>query len=137
MNPDPASKGASEPRAPKGATESEARDVAEAAREQSWEKPSFSRELFLGRLRMELIDPFPEESPESKRASDALLEKLAKFQAEKVDADKIDRDGEIAPEVIDGLRQLGAFGITIPKEYGSLGLTKMAYNRAIEMLAAL
>jgi alkylation response protein AidB-like acyl-CoA dehydrogenase len=136
MNPDPSHKGASEPRAPARATEADARDVAEAAREQTWEKPSFSKELFLGRLRMELIDPFPEESPESKRASDAFIERLATFLKEKVDADKIDREGEIAPEVIDGLRELGAFGITIPKEYGGLGLTKMAYNRAIEMVAA-
>lgn len=127
MNSDPSRKGASE---------TEARDVAEAAREQSWEKPSFCKELFLGRLRMELIDPFPEEPSDARRAGDAFIEKLAKFLKERVDADKIDREGEIAPDVIDGLRQLGAFGITIPKEYGGLGLSKMAYNRAIEMVAA-
>jgi len=33
------------------ATEKEARDVAEQARETEWEHPSFARELFLGRFR--------------------------------------------------------------------------------------
>ncbi len=37
----------------------EAREVAEAAREQHWVAPSFVRDLFLGRLRMPLIDPYP------------------------------------------------------------------------------
>ena len=44
------------------ATEQEARDVAESARESEWESPSFLRELFLGRFRLDLIDPFPRES---------------------------------------------------------------------------
>src|SRR5438093_1537067 len=42
----------------------EAREVAEAAREQQWAAPSFVRDLFLGRLRMALIDPYPERDPE-------------------------------------------------------------------------
>ena len=34
------------------ATEQEAREVAEAAREKEWQAPSFVRELFEGRLRL-------------------------------------------------------------------------------------
>ena len=45
-------------------TEREARAVAEAAREKEWTKDSFVRELFLGRLRMDLIDPIPSQDPE-------------------------------------------------------------------------
>ncbi len=120
----------------RGASEAEARDVAEAAREQSWEKPSFSKELFLGRLRMELIDPFPEEPADSRRECDAFVERLGRFLRERVDAEAIDREGEIAPEVIRGLAELGCFGITIPKEYGGLGMSKSSYNRIIGMVAA-
>ena len=39
------------------ATEKEARDVAESARESEWSGPSFVRELFLGRFRLDLIHP--------------------------------------------------------------------------------
>jgi alkylation response protein AidB-like acyl-CoA dehydrogenase len=118
------------------ASEAEARDVAEAARESEWQHASFCKELFLGRLRMDRIDPFPDEPADSKRECDAFVAKLAAFLRDHVDGDRIDREGEVPSEVIDGLKEIGAFGITIPKEYGGLGLTKSAYNRAIEMVAS-
>ena len=36
-------------------TEQEARKVAEAARETDWQLPSFGKELFLGRFRLDLL----------------------------------------------------------------------------------
>ena len=39
------------------ATEQEAREVAEAARETEWTSPSFLKELFGGNLRLDLIHP--------------------------------------------------------------------------------
>ena len=42
----------------------EAREVAEAAREQEWVAPSFVRDLFLGKFRPDLIHPYPEQDPE-------------------------------------------------------------------------
>ena len=44
-------------------SESEARAVAEASRETTWEAPSFVRELFLGRVALDLIHPHPEPDP--------------------------------------------------------------------------
>ena len=44
-------------------SEKEARQVAESAREQGWEKPSFGKELFLGHLRLDLIHPQPKLDP--------------------------------------------------------------------------
>ena len=49
----------------------------------------------------------------------------------RVDSDKIDRDGHIPEEVVQELRDMGAFGIKIPREYGGLGLSQMSYIRAI------
>ena len=40
-------------------SERESRKVAEAARQTEWNEPSFIRELFLGRFRLDLIHPFP------------------------------------------------------------------------------
>jgi hypothetical protein len=48
-----------EPVAPASVDERQARQVAEAAREADWRRPSFGKELFLGRLRLDLIDPLP------------------------------------------------------------------------------
>lgn len=44
-------------------SEKEARQVAEAARETAWDRPSFGKELFLGRFRLDLINPWPRSDP--------------------------------------------------------------------------
>ena len=114
----------------------EAREVAEAAREEQWAAPSFVRELFLGNLRMDLIHPYPEQDADEVARAKPFLDKLARFLREDVDSDKIDRDGEIPEKVIQGLRDLGAFGIKIPREYGGLGLSQLSYMKAIELVSS-
>src|ERR1051325_7016470 len=54
----------------------EAREVAEAAREQGWAAPSFVRDLFLGRLRLDLVHPYPEQDAEEVRRAQPFLERL-------------------------------------------------------------
>ncbi|OLC43360.1 MAG: acyl-CoA dehydrogenase [Gemmatimonadetes bacterium 13_1_40CM_4_65_7] len=115
----------------------EAREVAEAAREQEWAAPSFVRDLFLGKLRMDLIHPYPEQNPAEIARAKPFLDSLERFLRERVDSDRIDREGEIPEEVIDGLRQLGAFGIKIPREYGGLGLSQLSYMKAIELVSSI
>src|SRR3989441_8470237 len=114
----------------------EAREVAEAAREEQWAAPSFVRELFLGNLRMDLIHPYPEQDPDEVARAKPFLDKLERFLREKVDSDRIDREGEIPEDVIQGLRDLGAFGIKIPREYGGLGLSQLSYMKAIELVSS-
>jgi len=124
---------AAEPKRPVSADE--AREVAEAAREQEWAAPSFVRDLFLGRLRTDLIDPYPEQDPAEIRRAQPFLDGLEQLLRHKVDSDKIDREGEIPDEVLQGLRALGAFGIKIPREYGGLGLSQLSYMKAIELVS--
>ncbi|HET8713183.1 MAG TPA: acyl-CoA dehydrogenase family protein [Gemmatimonadales bacterium] len=114
----------------------EAREVAEAAREEQWAAPSFVRDLFLGKLRMDLIHPYPEQDPDEVARAKPFLDKLERFLREEVDSDKIDREGEIPDKVVEGLRQLGAFGIKIPREYGGLGLSQLSYMKAIELVSS-
>jgi alkylation response protein AidB-like acyl-CoA dehydrogenase len=125
-----------EPKRPHSVSADEARDVAEAAREQEWAAPSFVRDLFLGNLRMDLIHPYPEQDPEEIARAKPFLEKLERFLREKVDSDRIDREGEIPDAVIQGLKDLGAFGIKIPREYGGLGLSQLSYMKAIELVSS-
>ncbi|MGZ7080182.1 MAG: hypothetical protein ACXVJT_12270, partial [Thermoanaerobaculia bacterium] len=72
----------------------EAMEVAEASRETEWEKPSFVGDLFLGNLNVDLIHPFPEQPAADKTEADDFLQRLERFLAENVDADKIDAQGE-------------------------------------------
>ncbi|HXD52852.1 MAG TPA: acyl-CoA dehydrogenase family protein, partial [Burkholderiales bacterium] len=111
-------------------SELEARQVAEAARETEWTMPSFVRELFLGRLRMDLIYPLPAPEPEEQKRAQAFFRKVEQF-LDTVDNFAIERDGKVPDSVIQGLRDIGAFGIKIPVEYGGLGLSQASYNRAI------
>src|SRR5690349_15931971 len=118
------------------ATEAEAREVAEAAREEQWTQPSYVRQLFEGNFPLGLIHPFPEPKPEDLAKAKPFLEKLEKFMREEVDSDAIDREGKIPQKVIDGLKAMGAFGIKIPEEYGGLGLSQTMYTKAIALVTS-
>lgn len=118
------------------ATEQEAREVAEAAREKEWQAPSFVRELFEGNFRLDLVHPFPEPDPAETAKARPFMERLERLLREQVDSDRIDREGRIPPEVVDGLREIGAFGIKIPEEYGGLGLSQLSYTHAIALVTS-
>src|SRR6059036_669966 len=127
---------ATEPTPQRPVSAAEARDVAEAAREAEWAAPSFVRDLFLGTLRMDLIHPYPEQDPEEVQRARPFLDRLERFLRETVDSDRIDREGEIPEEVVRGLREMGAFGIKIPREYGGLGLSQLSYMKAMELVSS-
>ena len=116
-------------------SEQESREVAEAARETEWTAPSFVRELFLGNFRLDLIHPYPRQSPDDKAKTDAYIAKLKAFM-EEVDSDAIDRTGELPADVVQGLRDLGAFGLKIPEEYGGIGLSQVGYGRTVGMVTS-
>lgn len=117
-------------------TAQEARDVAEAARETEWKQPSFVRQLFEGKLDLRLIHPFPQQSAEDIAKAAPFFKRLEKFLVEHVDSDRIDREGQIPPEVFAGLKEIGAFGIKIPEEYGGLGLSQTSYTHAIGLVTS-
>ncbi len=114
----------------------EALEVTEAARETEWHRPSFIAELFMGRLRHDLIFPYPEQSAGDRRLGDEFIARLESFLKEHVDPDEIDRTGQMPPQVIEGLARLGCFGMKIPKEYGGLGLSQTNYNRVIALIGS-
>src|ERR1700722_8934852 len=116
-------------------SEQEARDVAESARETEWTHPSFVKELFLGRFRLDLIHPYPEPDPAEMAKAQPFLDQLRAF-LERLDSGGIDRAGEIPEAIVQELRDMGAFGIKIPTEYGGLGLSQMAYTRAMQMVTS-
>ncbi|MBT2906977.1 MULTISPECIES: acyl-CoA dehydrogenase family protein [unclassified Streptomyces] len=117
-------------------TEREARQVAEAAREQDWRKPSFAKELFLGRFRLDLIHPHPLPADEDVRRGEEFLARLRDFCGTKVDGALIEREARIPDEVINGLKELGALGMKIDTKYGGLGLTQVYYNKALALVGS-
>ncbi|THA24245.1 acyl-CoA dehydrogenase [Streptomyces sp. RKND-216] len=117
-------------------TEREAREVAEAAREQDWRKPSFAKELFLGRFRLDLIHPHPAPDPESVQRGEDFLTKLRTFCETSIDGALIERESQIPDDVINGLKGLGALGMKVGTEYGGLGLSQVYYNKALALASS-
>ncbi|MCE9637667.1 MAG: acyl-CoA dehydrogenase family protein [Planctomycetes bacterium] len=101
------------------------------------ELPSFAAGLFVGRFDWGMISPFPAQSAADRTAGQEFITKLEAFAKANIDGDDIDRDGVIPPFVIDGLREIGALGIKIPKEYGGLGLHQVDYTRAAMLLGSI
>jgi alkylation response protein AidB-like acyl-CoA dehydrogenase len=63
------------------------------------------------------------------------MKKLEHF-LRRVDSDMIDRTGEIPEHYVQELRDMGAFGIKIPTEYGGLGLSYASYVKAMAMVTS-
>ena len=120
----------------KNSTESESREIAESARETEWARPSFLRNLFLGKFSLSLIHPHPEQDSEEEARAKVFLDRLTDFMRTRVDSDAIDREGKIPEDVVEELRRMGAFGIKIPREYGGLGFSQLSYSRAMELVAS-
>lgn len=135
MSAPSAQRPSAQPHTPK-VTEREARQVAEDAREQDWRKPSFAKELFLGRFRLDLIHPHPLPAAEDVRRGEEFLARLRDFCETHIDGALIEREARIPDEVVGGLKELGALGMKIDVKYGGLGLTQVYYNKALALVGS-
>ncbi|WP_244208346.1 acyl-CoA dehydrogenase family protein [Arthrobacter oryzae] len=117
------------------ATAADARAVAEAARETSWNQPSFAKGLYLGSFDLGLIHPWPEAPADDVERGEAFMARLTDF-CRTMSGRTIEREDRIPDEYLKGLAELGAFGMKIPREYGGLGLTLVYYGRALALLGS-
>ncbi|HET6504710.1 MAG TPA: acyl-CoA dehydrogenase family protein [Amycolatopsis sp.] len=116
-------------------TEKQARAIAEEARESGWGKPSFAKELYLGRFRLDLIHPYPRPGEQARAKAENFLGQLRSY-CRTLDGSVVEREGRIPDEYVKGLAELGCFGIKIGEEYGGLGLDQVAYNRALMLVGS-
>ncbi len=80
-------------------------------------------------------DGAPEVTPDDVR--DELLAVVRKFRDNEIipNAARYDHDDEYPAELVEQMKQLGLFGITVPPEYGGLGLDTLTYAQIVEELA--
>ncbi|RDI48209.1 acyl-CoA dehydrogenase family protein [Nocardia mexicana] len=117
------------------ATEEQARALVEESRETTWAKPSFAKEMFLGRFRLDLIHPYPRPSAEDTAKTEAYLKRLRAY-VETIDGSVIEADSKIPADYVKGLAELGCFGLKIPEEYGGQGLSQVGYNKALMIVGS-
>jgi len=123
-------------RDPRATGRDEALEVAERAREATRTRPSFAASLFLGLPDASLVLPFPEQDPADRAAAEPFLARLKEVLDLHVDADRVDREGEIPPAALAALHEIGAFRLKIPAAYGGLAFSQLNYNRAVALAGA-
>src|SRR5437868_2561459 len=111
-------------------------ELAEASRDPLDERGSFASNLFIGKFGFERIFPYPAQSEEDRAKGEAFLTELKNYLRDHVDADEIDRTGEIPQKNIEELFAMGAFGVKIPQQYEGLGLSQVNYGRAAMLLGS-
>ena len=112
--------------------ERQARKVAEEAREQTWRKPSFGKELFLGRLPARPHPPAPGAHRRGPRAGRGIpAPRCSSSRRRTSTARCIEREARIPDEIIKGLADARRVRDEDRREYGGLGLSQLYYNRAL------
>ncbi len=112
------------------------REVAESARQTEWQLPSFAGGLFMGYFDASPMLPYTDLSPEEAKATDEFCKKLDDYLVNNYDADEVDRTGKIPEKNIEDLKKMGLFNMKIPKEYGGLGFSQLAFTKAAMVVAS-
>lgn len=97
---------------------------------------SFAKELFFGRFQEDLAWPYPRLSPEQAAEQDRLLVEVRAFLASEVDSYRIDKEARVPEPILRRLFEMGVMSMSIPREYGGLGLSQQAYCRIMEEFGA-
>lgn len=93
-----------------------------------------AKNLFWGNVKEEFYFPFPAQDAREQAECDQLLARLTDYLKNEHPSILIDQEQEIPRWVIDKLFSLGVLGMTIPKEYGGLGMGITSYNRVLERI---
>ena len=91
--------------------------------------PSFTKGVFLGEIREDLVFPYPVMPTDERDSLNAILDSLRGWAADNVDSAKFDHDAKFPDGVRQGLHELGVMGLSIPEEYGGFGASAKVYNR--------
>jgi alkylation response protein AidB-like acyl-CoA dehydrogenase len=82
---------------------------------------------------MAVASPFYEKTDEQK----AILEMVRQFVDEQIlpKAEHYDHEDEFPDPIVEQMKELGLFGVTIPEEYGGMGLDLTTYAMIVEELS--
>ena len=98
------------------------------------DKLGFAKSLFFGKIRADLMFPYPTLPPDQRAIADVAAAKVRAFADAHIDAAAIDRESRIPDSVIDGLAQLDVYRMTLPTEFGGLGFNQQQYLKVMEIL---
>ena len=98
--------------------------------------PSFTRGVFQGEIREDLVFPFPEPSTEERETLTQILDAFRSWAKDTLDPAQLDHDGKFPDAVRQGMAELGLMGLNIPEAYGGFGASTMVFTRVFGEIGA-
>jgi acyl-CoA dehydrogenase family protein 9 len=98
--------------------------------------PSFTKGIFLGEIREDLVFPFPALEPDERESLRMILDSFRAFAADTIDTKQIDHDGKLPEAVRKGIGELGLMGLSIPEAYGGFGASSKVFSRVFGEVGA-
>ncbi|MCY7379837.1 MAG: acyl-CoA dehydrogenase family protein [Gemmatimonadaceae bacterium] len=98
--------------------------------------PSFTKVIFHGEIREDLIFPFPALAAAERESLAMILDSLRAFAAATLDSHQLDADGKFSDAVRHGMHELGLMGMNIPESHGGFGASAKVFNRVFGEIGA-
>lgn len=95
-------------------------------------KPSFTKGLFLGNIRSDLVMPYPLLANPERRKVMALASSAREYLEETYDPWKAEADRWVGDDTIRDLGERGLLGLFVDEQYGGQGLSQTGYCRVME-----
>jgi acyl-CoA dehydrogenase family protein 9 len=93
---------------------------------------SVAKSLLAGRIVEDSLFPYPRLREKDREVLGMMLDAIDQFLGpKKTDFKRWDREAAQPEDFIQGLRDLGLFGLIIPEDHGGLGLSNAAYARVL------
>ncbi|XP_061447316.1 very long-chain specific acyl-CoA dehydrogenase, mitochondrial [Rhineura floridana] len=99
------------------------------------ESKSFAIGMFKGQINTEQVFPYPSAlTEEQAQTLQELVGPVSRFFEEVNDPAQNDTLEHVEEKAMQGLKELGAFGLQIPVHFGGLGLSNTQYARLVEVV---
>uniref|UniRef100_A0A3Q2CGV7 Very long-chain specific acyl-CoA dehydrogenase, mitochondrial n=1 Tax=Cyprinodon variegatus TaxID=28743 RepID=A0A3Q2CGV7_CYPVA len=103
----------------------------------SQESKSFAVNMFKGQIATSQVFPFPKAlNEEQEQFLQELVGPVSKFFEEVNDPAKNDELEKVEDHTMEGLKEMGAFGLQVPADLGGLGLSNTQYARLVEIVGS-
>jgi acyl-CoA dehydrogenase family member 9 len=98
---------------------------------------SVAKNLMAGRILEEQLFPYPALRDKDREVLGMMVDAIDQFLAPRhQDFKRWDREAEQPAEFVQGLRDLGLFGLIIPEEHGGIGLSNAGYARVLSQTSS-
>ncbi|CAG5929199.1 unnamed protein product [Menidia menidia] len=101
------------------------------------ESKSFAVNMFKGQITTTQVFPYPKAlNDEQEQFLQELVGPVSKFFEEVNDPAKNDALEKVEDHTMEGLKEMGAFGLQVPADLGGLGLSNTQYARLVEIVGS-